>query len=406
MIENCLPVPYKGSETGKWVHFSIVERLPAIIERIISENEYDQEIESQLKRLRDDIPYGLIRPLNDSQYAGKDNWDEYITSYQGMNWLDIPWFFAELYFYRRVLEATKYFLQDENERIDPYQLQKNQGLINAKQQIQNLFNHIAILKDELKGENDILKYCLKFALWGNQADLSLWPVSNDEKNGATSFLQFDRQIIIDESDELLLYINSNRGNIRRMDIILDNVGIELVSDLNLANYLLTEEIVDRIYMHVKRYPLFVSDAMGNDVMETVETLSKDTNQLISDFGQRLQGYLREGHLKLKDHPFWVSPLPLWKLPESLSNDLMESQLIIVKGDANFRRILGDLHWCRESTFTSFDKYLPASLVALRVLKSEIIVGIKNNRELELWEIDPDWMINGRWGIIQFAERRK
>ena len=90
MIENTLPDPYKGSEIGKWVHFSIVERLPVIVERIISENEYDQKIESQLKKLRDDIPFCAIRPLRDRQYAGEDNWDEYVSSYQGMNWLDVP----------------------------------------------------------------------------------------------------------------------------------------------------------------------------------------------------------------------------------------------------------------------------------------------------------------------------
>lgn len=404
MIENNLPAPYKGNEIGKWVHFSIVERLPAIIERIISENEFNLEIERKLNQLRDEIPYGLIRPFKDGRYSGENNWEYYVSSNRGMNWLDVPWFFAELYFYRRVLEAIEYFSRDENERIDPYQFQKNQGLTNARPQILKLFNQIAVLNVQPKAEFDVLGYYFKFALWGNQADLSLWPVSSDEINGSFSFLQFDRQIIIDESKELLNFINSKRGNIRRVDIILDNVGIELVSDLILADFMLTRGIAGQIYLHVKQYPIFVSDAMVKDVKQTVEKLSKDTNDLISDFGNRLWEYLLDGRLILRDYPFWVSPLPLWEAPKSLIDDFKETQLFIVKGDANYRRILGDLHWGRQNTFTSMVKYLPASLVALRVFKSEIIVGIKNNQVLELKRKDPDWMINGRWGIIQFAER--
>jgi uncharacterized protein with ATP-grasp and redox domains len=406
MIEKELPVPYRGNEIGKWVHYSIVKRLPAIIERVINENDFDQKVEEQLKSIKDDIPFGLIRSFRDCRNSGDVDWDNYVSMYKGMNWLDIPWFFAELYFYRRILEATRYFSHDENERIDPYQFQKNQGLIAARPQIINLIEQMDIWKAHPKCDFDILEYIFKLALWGNRADLSLWPVNNDETSGSFSFLQFDRQIILDESKETVDYIKSNPQNFQRVDIVLDNVGLELVSDLNLADYLLTEGIADQICLHVKKYPIFVSDAMVKDIMHTTETLSKDSNDLVSALGDRLREYFIKDSLILRDHPFWVSPLPMWEVPKNLADDLKDTQLIIVKGDANYRRILGDLHWSRQSLFTSIVKYLPTSLVALRVLKSEIIVGIQKDHVLELQKKDPDWMQNGRWGVIQFAGKEK
>jgi hypothetical protein len=36
-------------------------------------------------------------------------WNRELAAYQGRTWLEVPWYFAEAYFYRRLLEAVRYF---------------------------------------------------------------------------------------------------------------------------------------------------------------------------------------------------------------------------------------------------------------------------------------------------------
>jgi hypothetical protein len=42
------------------------------------------------------------------------------------------------------------------------------------------------------------------------------------------------------------------------------------------------------------------------------------------------------------------------------------------------------------------------LVALRTLKSELASGLKPGQEEMTTQQDPDWLTNGRWGLIQWA----
>jgi len=39
---------------------------------------------------------------------------------------------------------------------------------------------------------------------------------------------------------------------------------------------------------------------------------------------------------------------------------------------------------------------------LRTLKSEIVAGLQPDQLADLPHRDPNWLINGRWGLIQFA----
>ncbi|RME80999.1 MAG: protein-glutamate O-methyltransferase family protein, partial [Caldilineae bacterium] len=45
-------------------------------------------------------------------------------------------------------------------------------------------------------------------------------------------------------------------------------------------------------------------------------------------------------------------------------------------------------------------YFPAALVALRTLKGEHLLGLPEGLEEKLQEQDPDWLVNGRRGVIQ------
>jgi hypothetical protein len=92
------------------------------------------------------------------------------------------------------------------------------------------------------------------------------------------------------------------------------------------------------------------------------------------------------------------------MPESLRQELAPSHLIISKGDANYRRLLGDAHWPFTTPFADITSYLPAPLLALRTAKSEVVAGLRPGQPERLFEVDPNWLINGRWGLIQFVMR--
>jgi hypothetical protein len=77
--------------------------------------------------------------------------------------------------------------------------------------------------------------------------------------------------------------------------------------------------------------------------------------------------------------------------------------LINKGDANYRRLLGDRHWPYTTPLADILCYLPAPLAALRVFKSEVAAGLKPGQPESLDRADPGWKTNGKWGVLQFVK---
>ena len=43
-----------------------------------------------------------------------------------------------------------------------------------------------------------------------------------------------------------------------------------------------------------------------------------------------------------------------------------------------------------------------AILALRTVKAELICGLAPGQALQTAAQDSDWMVNGRWGVIQFS----
>lgn len=84
-------------------------------------------------------------------------------------------------------------------------------------------------------------------------------------------------------------------------------------------------------------------------------------------------------------------------------ELSNANLIIVKGDASYRRTVGDRHWDYTTPYQSITSYFPAPFVALRTLKSELAAGLSTEQLEQLPQQDAQWLTNGQWGVIQFVE---
>ena len=89
------------------------------------------------------------------------------------------------------------------------------------------------------------------------------------------------------------------------------------------------------------------------------------------------------------------------MPESLRRELGKSDLVLFKGDMNYRRLLGDRHWGYEDPFEEIMAYFPAPVVAIRTLKAEVVCGLRPGQADETAAKDPEWMVDAKWGVIQF-----
>ncbi len=393
------PPPIYSTEPGSWAHLTVKERLPAIAQRVIKENKFPAEINDRLNQLCADIPDQSIRQLKDKDAPDQKAWEGYIKPYVGKNWLVVPWFFAEHYFYRRIMEAVDYF----NNLQDPFGYSKEQGLITTQEDINSL---TTFLSERLKNSGKIYNTIsdgLYSSLWGNQADLSLWPagLAGNPKQPAQKSFQ-DHLLANDIKQVLKLLINKNPVS-DRVDIMLDNAGFELVSDLALADLLISNNLVEQIILHVKAHPTFVSDVIEKDLEKTINYLTDSSEKSSKELGIRLNTYFMEGKIQAKAHFFWNSPLPMWKLPQDLQDDLKESRLLIIKGDANYRRILGDRQWDFTVPFHQAVDYLPVPLAALRTLKAELAVGLELEQIQDVFNQDSNWLLDGKWGVIHYAK---
>jgi hypothetical protein len=396
-----IPAPLRGIEENTWTHSSVVVRLPNIARRVIQENDYPSSINHQLEALAGEIPASPIRPLKDGDAPDSADWAGYVAPYQGQSWLEVPWFFAEYYFYRRILEATQYFQPGEASPLDPFAYQKEQGLITARETIRALGAHQSGLLREDARSQEALGELLAAALWGNQADLSLWPADQEENPHGELKHQLAEQIIVDERDQVAAYLGEAIP-CARIGFIVDNAGAEVVTDLCLADYLLSTNVTQVVQLNLKPYPVFVSDAMIKDIRATVDFLAGDEDENVQALAARLAHHLDKGCLRLTADAYWSSPLSAWEMPSPVWGDLAHSQLVISKGDANYRRLLGDRHWPFTTPFAEIVRGFPAPVVALRTFKSEVIAGLRPGQAETLAERDPEWLINGRRGVIQFA----
>jgi hypothetical protein len=159
----------------------------------------------------------------------------------GDTWLLAPWLVAEFYAYHRLMEVIRYY--DASNAMtyqwDPFAIAKRAGLTSSVDAAKTMLGRSKLLPHMAKGTS----IAVAFALWGNRMDLSIWPTDIDDDNSrANAFADVlrssDNNLLHDDTHDLVSYCMALKdwgdGNI---DIIVDNTGFELVSDLALADHL-------------------------------------------------------------------------------------------------------------------------------------------------------------------------
>jgi hypothetical protein len=118
------------------------------------------------------------------------------------------------------------------------------------------------------------------------------------------------------------------------------------------------------------------------------------------FAARLQLMSAQNRFVLQWDPYWNSPFFWWEMPERLLSPLRAASLVFVKGDANYRRVVGDAFWPHEIPFAQVVGDVGIPVACIRTLKSDPIVGLPVGVAEQLQAADVRWRWSGKRGLIQ------
>ena len=365
-------------------------RVPAIVSGVLEKNpDYSTAVRDDLAHLRDDLAGGAALPPLESTAAGADEWHAALGERTGDGWLSTDWFFAETYAYRQLAERSRFF----ETRRDPFLPTKRDEYASAA--------HAEALDRALDLEGspeERLHALFGLALFGNRIDLSF--AASLARGTATD----TGDLLADEREAAVLACFRRTGPLH---VIADNAGTELTLDLALADFALAH-FETPVVLHVKVHPTFVSDATPDDVFSFLglsgDRCFEPRSTPAVAFVERLRTASQSGRLEVAPHPFWNGPSSLWELPGALGQRLAEARLVVLKGDANYRRAVNDAVWPPETPFRDALAYFPSPVLALRTLKSDPIVGLAPDLAGELDRRDPTWRVNGKRGVASLGGR--
>jgi uncharacterized protein with ATP-grasp and redox domains len=390
-----LPPLILTSEPDSFAQRTFAVRIPRIIEETIELNSFPDDVRGALEELRTEILNGTVRGLHEDT-RDKAYWDRVSSPYAGRTWLDVPWYWGEAFMYRRVLEATRYFFPGPMHGFDPYAATKaTEWVPDAAPQLANHLMEGAPSEPHARFES-----LLHASLWGNRTDLSYNVAA---QVGRSAQLEDERSnLLVDDTEQVWKYLMHKPR--RRLGNITDNAGTELLMDLALTDFILSEGLTERVDLHLKPQPFFVSDAMPDDVETGLGALMV-AGDAARALGERLRSHQENQRLGMRTHWHYATSLFYFQLPDDLRKQLASMDLVILKGDVNYRRLVGDVHWPPTTPFERATAYFPAPLVALRTMKAELIVGLDEGKAEQLRKGDPEWMVNGRRGLIQARLRK-
>jgi uncharacterized protein with ATP-grasp and redox domains len=406
--DRVLPPPITAAEPGSYARYSVSVRLPRIIEQVIESNPVEASAREALRELAREIRDGVVTspfpgghvPPSSMDGEERRTWETQIAAQEGRKWLDIPWYFAEAFYYLKLLAAFGYFqaaAHGDPRAADPFRPQKERELFDPDGGLA-MARRIMAAAAGMSSE-EALPLLLHSSLWGNRLDLSTFEV--DESRRKSVFNRDGESLLVDHTGSAASALRS-AGCVQ---VLLDNAGPELVCDLLLVDCLLSRPDhagPPRIVLHAKKAPFFVSDATMRDTVQTVQAMASDTDALVAGAGQRLSDALAAARLTVCDHWFWSSALAFTAFPDNLKHDLAAADVLLVKGDANYRRTLEDRKWESSASLDELAGYFPAPFIALRTMKSELVVDVPKEAADRLSRLDPQWMINGKRGLIRFC----
>ncbi|MCA1218985.1 damage-control phosphatase ARMT1 family protein [Streptomyces sp. 8L] len=376
---------------GTFAHGVLAERHPALIARVREATPYPPAEQRALDALLTEITRGTIAPLPREAHDA-ERWVAWGgDAYYGGTWFDPPFLWAESYFYRRLLGAVGYFTPGPRLGLDPFAPFKDAELRGG-----TVDEELAALDAlEARPEVERADALLGAALWGNRADLGFRITAEEAEPGGAD------RLVADDRDRLWGLLPPGGGPDVRVHLIADNAGRELVPDLLLLDHLLRTGRAGHVVLHVKPYPYYVSDATTSDATAALRRLGAAPGQA-GEAGRRLWTAVADGRLGIGAHPFFCAPFAYDAMPDDLRAELGSATVTIVKGDLNYRRLVGDRLWPPTTPFASRVAHFPGPVAALRTLKSDVITGLAPATATALDASGEPWRVSGTQALVQVA----
>lgn len=368
----------RGFAWGVWR-----DRTPKLIARIRDTHPYGPERRRALDGLLTEVLSGVLRPLPPEAHD-HDDWAAWGAGLFGTPWLNAPFLWSESYFFRLLLHAVGYFTPGPWHRVDPFEHQKTGELRDPT--LEPALRALDDLPELPVGERG--KVNLAAALWGNRADL-VFRIGRTGGAGAGD----SGELVADESAAFWESLGPE------VVLVADNAGRELLADLILIDHLLEHRQVATATLHVKPHPYYISDATTGDVVGCLRRLG-ETRGEASQIARRLWTAMTGGRLRPYTHDFYCAPWDYRRLPADLAAEFARASLTIVKGDLNYRRLVGDRDWPPSTPFREAAGYFPGPVVALRTLKSDALTGVAPATLRDLDGTGASWRTDGTHGLIQ------
>ncbi|XP_054990889.1 damage-control phosphatase ARMT1 [Sorex araneus] len=432
------PESLSGQDVGSFAYLTIKDRIPQILTKAIDSlhrhkseffekhgeegMEAEKKAISLLSKLRNELQTDKpIIPLVE-KFVDTDIWNQYLehhgrlllASDEKPRWFYSPWLLVECYMYRRIHEAIIQSPPIDN--FDVFRESKEQSFFESQESVSSLCTYLQQTlgaPDALQGErlkSEFFKF-LQISLWGNKCDLSFsgGESSSQRTNVISSVDDLKPFILVNDMERLWSLLSESKpaegGAAVRVAIVLDNSGFELVTDLVLADFMLTSKLATEIYFYGKTIPWFVSDTTARDFKWLIDQAGQSGHPWVSKCGGNWGRYVEAGRWVYRDHIFWTLPhefSAMAQVAPDLYAELQQARLVLFKGDLNYRKLTGDRKW--ESTVPfrqALSGFHPAPLCSIRTLKAEIQVGLRPGQAEQLTASEPSWLTAGKYGIFQF-----
>ncbi|KAK6522458.1 hypothetical protein TWF281_003019 [Arthrobotrys megalospora] len=454
--------PYLNSDQNSFAFTSATKRWPVILTQAIDavfraspgtsdelKTKEGRKIVEELVKLKYELQHNrALSPLRDDGLPDIAHYNDALAELGEPRWLDLSWLFSECYLYRRI--STSFTTSTQWKSFDVFLSSKLTTLRSSLPAILELAHRYSSITtpstftDEASSLlfHEIFLICL----WGNATDLSLLTSLSYEQiqslQGSHARKESEKNILANDLDKIYTLLTSLKASGQkeiRVDIVLDNSGFELFVDLYLAGYLLSQGLATNIVLHPKNHPWFVSDVLPSDFAILLNALqdpidffiTKNDNEheikhelndqdadAIKGLFASLATFHAEGKMTIRTNKYWTTQDPFWTLPEDkeLWEDLKSSELVIYKGDLNYRKLTGDVAW---PPTTPFDEALQTigkgsgcRTLALRTCKGDVVVGLDEGVDERLRREYKDnvddqakrsWAWYGKYAVVQFCD---
>jgi Damage-control phosphatase ARMT1-like domain len=363
------------------------DRTPRLVAQVRDAHPFGPLQRRALDGLLEEISSGVMRPLGPHAHD-QAAWSAWGVSHFGEPWLDAPFLWSESYFYRRLLDAVGFFGPGPWRCVDPFEYLKSAELSDPA-----LEPDLAALDDLERLPADQQRQAkLLASLWGNRADLGFRIGAAPGQADPTASAA---RLIADDSAGLWAALGPGASVI----LVTDNAGRELLADLVLVDHLLRHDLAGTVTMHVKPCPYYVSDAVTADVVTCLRRLAVTQGSPRVTAG-RVHSAMAEGRLRLGTHEFYCAPWDYRRMPADLAGEFAQASLTILKGDLNYRRLVGDRAWPATTPFAGVAAYFPGPVATARTLKSDVVTGLNPATVAELDGTGQPWRTDGNHGLIQ------